>query len=108
MNHDLSTITEISQLHKSADLVLEIPAGTSFWAKNEHEPLILAFYFPMFELKPWFCKGTNLLESFKTKSQILFLEGRDTIKFFRRLLQKINSLQNASVIQTNQLLSFNF
>ena len=50
-----------SHLHKSADLVLEIPVGTSFWPSNMFEPLILAFYFPYLSHRPWELKGTPSL-----------------------------------------------
>jgi hypothetical protein len=39
-------------LHKSADLVLDIPCGTSFWSTNMFEPLILGVYFPYLSHRP--------------------------------------------------------
>ncbi len=42
-----------SHLHKSADLVLEIPAGTSFWPEDMFEPLIIGLYFPYLSHRPW-------------------------------------------------------
>ena len=96
------------QLHKSADLVMEIPVCTSFWNKDKHEPLVLALYFPMFKFQPWFCKGTNLLETFKIKSRLQFLEDRDTVEVFTRLLKRIDSLEKSSAIEIKRLLSFKF
>ena len=44
-------------VHKSADFVFEIPAGTSFWPEDMHEPLILAIYLPFLHREPWQFKG---------------------------------------------------
>ena len=96
------------QLHKSADLVMEVPACTSFWNKNKHEPLVLAFYFPMFRFQPWSSKGTELLESFKNKCRLKFLEDRDTVDIFRRLLKIISKLEKSSALEIKSLLSVKF
>ncbi len=45
------------QVHKSADLVFEIPACTEFWPFHMHEPLILALYFPFLNHRPWQLRG---------------------------------------------------
>ena len=42
------------QLHRSADLVVELPFVPGFWTKEtQHEPLTVAFYFPYIHRKPW-------------------------------------------------------
>ena len=42
-----------SHLHRSADLILEIPAGGEYWPLEMHEPLILALFFPRLPHRPW-------------------------------------------------------
>jgi hypothetical protein len=42
-----------SHLHRSADLILEIPAGGEYWPLQMHEPLILALFFPRLPHRPW-------------------------------------------------------
>ena len=42
-----------SHLHRSADLILEIPAGGEYWPIEMHEPLILALFFPRLQHRPW-------------------------------------------------------
>jgi len=47
------------QLHKVADLVVELPFDDECWQQNiEHEPLTLAFVFPFVCFKPWQLKRT--------------------------------------------------
>ena len=46
------------QLHKACDLVIEIPAVTRFWPKENFEPLIIGFVFPFLRSKPWQLRGT--------------------------------------------------
>ncbi len=40
-------------LFRSADLIMEIPAGHPAWPADMHEPLILAIYLPFILLRPW-------------------------------------------------------
>jgi hypothetical protein len=42
-----------SHLHRSADLLFEIPVGGEYWEKSMHEPLILALFFPFLKCRPW-------------------------------------------------------
>jgi hypothetical protein len=46
------------QLHKACDIVLRIPAGTTFWSLSNFEPLIVGICFPFLRSKPWQLKGT--------------------------------------------------
>lgn len=43
----------LGQLHKVADIVLEIRPGVNYWSKFNHESLILAICFPFTHSKPW-------------------------------------------------------
>jgi hypothetical protein len=46
------------QLFKSADLVVRITPGHPHWTTEQHEPLIVGFYFPYLKDEPWQLKGT--------------------------------------------------
>ena len=48
----------IRQLYKAADIVLEIPAGKSFWDSEMHEPLLIGLVFPFIRCKPWQLRAT--------------------------------------------------
>ena len=50
-----------SHLHRSADLLFEIPAGGDYWPKGMFEPLILAIYFPFVPHRPWQLRHTPSL-----------------------------------------------
>lgn len=47
-----------SHLHRSADLLFEIPAGGDYWPKGMFEPLILAIFFPFLPHRPWQLRQT--------------------------------------------------
>jgi hypothetical protein len=42
-----------SHLHRSADVIFEIPAGCDYWPESMFEPLILAIFFPLLPHRPW-------------------------------------------------------
>ena len=54
-------------LHRSADLVLVIPAGSTYWTRDMFEPLILALFLPFLPHRPW---------QFRRSPAILELEDR--------------------------------
>lgn len=50
----LCTHSRRKKLFKIVDLVLELPPGTqAVWSIDMHEPLILAFVFPLLPIYPW-------------------------------------------------------
>lgn len=65
-----------SHVHKSADLFLEIPAGSgSYWPESMHEPLIIAFYFPYLNRAPWQLKNSQALLDVGWKLRQLWKDG---------------------------------
>ena len=48
-------------LTRSADFVFVIPAGSSFWENDMHEPLIVGVYLPFLSFSPWQWKGEPAL-----------------------------------------------
>ena len=71
-----------AQLHKSADLVMELPVSIFFWGKEQHEPLVLGLYLPMFHHKPWFYRGTNLVESSRILARQNLLDNKNASFIF--------------------------
>jgi hypothetical protein len=54
----LCTALWARQLFKAADIVLEIPAGKSFWISEMHEPILIGIVFPFIRCKPWQLRAT--------------------------------------------------
>jgi hypothetical protein len=48
----------LKQLWKTADLIIQIPAGTPGWPANIFEPLMIGFVFPYLSHRPWQLKET--------------------------------------------------
>ena len=46
------------QLHKAADLIIEVPPGTDGWPANMYEPLKIALLFPFLCQPPWQYRST--------------------------------------------------
>ena len=85
-----------AQLHKSADMIFEIPPTTEFWPREMHEPIVVGLYFPSFEYKPWFVKGTPW--SLKTQNELRerFKASQDVVEYLKNVLNQVNLLLSAS------------
>jgi hypothetical protein len=61
------------QLNKVADLIVQVQPVEDFWGKSQHEPLLIAFYFPILptlrKFRPWQLKGTELVDRTRRKLQ---------------------------------------
>ena len=82
-----------SNLHKAADLVVEIPANLPFWSTTMHEPLVMGFLFPSFQFRPWFCVGTPFVDKAKIELRNAFSEQRDAAPILKELLVSTRSLK---------------
>ena len=51
---------------KEADMLFNVPVGTFFWTLEEHEPLIIAFFFPIISCRKW--RGTWKIKRRKGES----------------------------------------
>jgi hypothetical protein len=49
------------QLYRSADVVIQLPAGHPAWPETQYESLIIGFYFPFLPNEPWQLKGSNTI-----------------------------------------------
>jgi len=97
-----------AQLHKSADLVMEIPSTTQFWKKEMHEPLVLALYMPMFQHQPWFYRGTVFLDTFRSLARSRFHENKDTYVLFKKFMESIKKIAHLDSKRTKSFLDSNF
>ena len=85
-----------AQLHKSADVIFEIPPTTEFWSREMHEPIVVGLYFPSLEYKPWFVKGT--LWSLKIQNELRerFKAAHDSVEYLKDVSDQVNLLLSAS------------
>ena len=67
-----------SHLHKSCDLLLEIPAGSPYWPTEMFEPLILALYFPFVRHNPWQLRRTPSMLELGERLQRMWKNGEST------------------------------
>ena len=89
------------QLHKACDLVMEIPAGTSFWPEGNYEPLIVGLVFPFIRAQPWQLRGTPKMFSMDRQLRKLWKEdpvgGRDLLRKFCVQCWKMQSMSKRMV-----------
>ena len=77
------------QLHKVADVVLDVPAGHPVWPTNMFELLTIAFVFPFLSHRPWeLRRAPNLMELERSLRKVW--QSGDKSK--RPLLQELWSL----------------
>jgi hypothetical protein len=56
-------------IHRSADLIFEIPAGGEYWPKKNFEPLILAIFLPFIPYRPWQLKKAPAIMELEVRLQ---------------------------------------
>ena len=85
------------QVHKSADVVFEIPACAEFWPFHMHEPLILALYFPFLSHRPWQLRGTPTMLELEKRMRRLWKRSPQSSRIvLQQLWSKARGLQNLS------------
>ena len=67
-----------SHLHKSADLICEIPAKHNYWKEGNHEPLILALFFPYLEHRPWTLKRSPSILDLEEHLRQMWKSGEES------------------------------
>lgn len=86
-----------SQIHKSADLIFEIPPCQPWWDCTMFEPLIIAVYFPYLRNKPWCFKGTKACLGVEEHMRDLFKRGSEsTGSVLRQLWSQARRLEDLS------------
>jgi hypothetical protein len=94
-----------SHLHRSADLVFEIPAGQDYWPKNMFEPLILAIYLPFCSHRPWQLKFSPSIMELGDRLQRLWRSGGNAQgAVLRELRIKAGQLENLQKGMVHQML----
>ena len=85
------------QLHKSADLILEVPPGSDGWPTKMYEPLIIACFFPFLRHAPWQLRGTPKMCYLARTVRKMFQE-KDLAQgdFLRKLLLECRRLPSLS------------
>lgn len=82
-----------SHLHKSADLILEIPARMEFWPADMHEPILIGFFFPAFQYQPWFFMGTPLMVQIQRDVRQAIEDGNDIRRILKSVLFTSSSIK---------------
>ena len=84
-----------AHLHKSCDLMFEIPAGTDYWPTEMFEPLILAVYFPFIRYNPWQLRRTPSMLELGDRLQRMWRNGEGTQGVvLRKLWKQTRKLDN--------------
>jgi hypothetical protein len=84
-----------SHLHKSADLVFEIPAGSDCWPADMYEPLIVGLYFPYLSHRPWELRNSPTLVELGRRLRDLFKKSLESARIVLRELRcKTAAFQN--------------
>jgi hypothetical protein len=82
-------------LFRAADLIIEIPAGQSYWSSDMHEPLILALFLPYVSCRPWELKRCpKFVEVERVLRGMLKANGGAEGPFLRQLCKFSAGLQD--------------
>jgi hypothetical protein len=103
----LMTTEWLKQMHKVANIVLEIPARHTFWGPQCHEPLMIAFVFPFLKHNPWQLRSTPKMFSMARKLRALFQEPNVAEwDILRNFLLEVGSFQTMSPDVVRAMLYF--
>ncbi|KAL7580274.1 hypothetical protein ACA910_013007 [Epithemia clementina (nom. ined.)] len=97
----LLTTRWFKQLHKACNIVLEIPAGPSFWKLTYYEPLIVGLVFPFIRSKPWQLRGTPKMFGMARQLRQMWeeneLAARNLLREFCVLCWKLGAMPEGMV-----------
>jgi hypothetical protein len=97
----------VRQLYKAADIVFEIPAGTSPWPSYLHEPLIVGILFPFLSSSPWQVRNTPKMYSVGSRlRRVLKDEEVDPRDLLREFWSDTHRLRNMPESVVRKLLYF--
>ena len=96
----------ISHVRKSADLILEIKAGsTEFWTKDKHESLVIGIYLPFATQKPWQLKRSPMLVELDSRLRKMWKEDSGAARdILQQLLEFARSMGSLPVRDVRNLL----
>ena len=95
-----------AQLHKSADLIFEVPPSTPYWDKTMHEPIVVGLYFPTFQHQPWFVKGTPWADGTVAVLRAKFKAQEDIVHILKEAMDLSEKLQVTDAENVHHLLIF--
>ena len=91
---------------KSADLIVEIPAGHTYWPADMHESLTLALFFPFIASKPWELRRCKFMVEMESKLQKVLKSGDSSGRsILSELCSTTSSLGTLSIRSLRELLS---
>ena len=103
----LCTSQWAKQLYRAADIVFEVPVGTSCWSLSMHEPLLIGLLFPFISAKPWQIRGSNKMHAVGREVRRVFADSEvDARDFLRKLWTLCVDLQSMPEHMVLRLLSF--
>jgi hypothetical protein len=83
----------LKQLHKTADLIFQVPQGSPGWPTEMFEPLTIGIVFPFLHSRPWQLKGTPKMFYLARQVRKVFKEEvLDPGDFLRKLLLECRRL----------------
>jgi hypothetical protein len=93
----------LRQLYKAADIVFEVPVGSSIWSIEMHEPLLIGILFPFIRSKPWQLRNTPKMfavgRELRSLLQDSSLDSRDFLRKFWVSCVRLKSLPENVVRQ---------
>lgn len=93
------------QLYRSADLVLQLPAGNNIWSSEQYEPLFIGIYFPFLECFPWQLKGApKILEMGRHLQRVLQTDFGSTGLILQQLFAFTRKLQTLPELVVQRML----
>ena len=91
---------------KSADFIVDIPAGHEGWPKAMHESLTLALFFPYLSRRPWELRRAKFMVEIERKVQEVFKDGQSSGRsLLSQLCYTTNSLEGMSIRDMHRVLS---
>ena len=95
----------LRHLFKAAHFVFEVPVGSSIWASDMHEPLLIGILFPFLRVEPWQLQGSPKMYSMGGKLRDMFKNSEmDVCHFLREFWSFCINLQGLSKPMVRRLL----
>ena len=94
-----------SHVHKSADLIFEIPARVDIWGPEMHKPLIVACCFPSVKHNPWFMINTVFAKRTAQALKETFEKNEDAVPILKNLFKVVKQMQRMTAQEIHELLS---
>jgi hypothetical protein len=95
----------IRLFYKFCDFIVKLPAGSSVWPSDMHEPLWIGISLPFIQHRPWSLRGTPLLVELDRNMRLMLGSGEgDGRDILRQLLRVPRRIAGLSLRSTRGLL----